>query len=1068
VRYDVLGPLEVRDGERIIDLGSRKQRAVLALLVIHARRVVSVDALIDGLWGETPPATAQGTLQAYISNLRKILEPERSRGDAPTVVVSQPPGYKIDVVEEDVDASHFEGLVARGTALLADGRFRDALSTFDEALALWRGPAYGDFSFEPFARDEIARLEKLRLSAVEHKVEAELALGHHRMLIGELRRWVEKEPLRERLRAQLALALYRDARQAEALTVLREGREYLADELGIDPGPELRDLEDRVLRQDPALQWIPSPEQAIEVRDQPGLIGREPELRVLSRAAQSARSGRGRIVLIAGDPGIGKTALVEEFSGWDHGLTIHWGHCYEGEGAPPFWPWRQILESVMSETSPASLIDAIGVSSADLVQLVPQLALHVGDNQTDTVGDPDEARFRLYVAVASALKALAGAQPLMIVVDDLHWSDSASLRLLDFVGKEIRQAHVLIVATYRDMEVGPEDALGSVSASLARLPLVERLELEGFDTEEVGSYVRSVTGSMPSAELVDEVHARSGGNPFFLSELLRLWQGDRSADKNKAMVGIPTSVRDVILRRVGSLSPATQHLLEEAAVLGRVFDVEILAALDDIGGGDALDALTPAVRSRLLVSIDPLKGRYRFSHALVRDAIYEELTPGIRMRLHVRAGEVLEKLRGADPSQSADIAAHFSQATLLGTADKAVDYAAAAAEYAMSQLAYEDAEQQYRSGLRSLEAMTSDRNRDRAELRLLRGLTTVLMMTRGYTSPEIAQELERILQLTDEIGDERERAAALWSSAVFHSSRPDMITALALSDDLLDLAAGSDDLSVQWLAHGIRGRCCWYAGALDEARHHLDLALPLIEAIDQDFIVPLLPEQDALAYCRAVLAQVMYLQGERDGALALAEENLRCAKDHRHPMPHVIALGSIVTVTAYEGDVAAFRAHVETLLEVSTRAGYSWYALASRALCGLATAHDDPERGLDKAEEVLETLEASGSLLLTGIWQPVLAAQQLAVGRPADSLRCAERGIVIAEETGHRCYLAELHRIRGEALGLTHPVDEEAIEAELHRALEIAREQGAGIFETRVEESLRKRARETSRVRSRP
>jgi DNA-binding SARP family transcriptional activator len=1069
LKYGVLGPLEVRDGERTIDLGSRKQRAVLALLLIHARRVVSVDALIDGLWGEAPPATAQGTLQAYISNLRKILEPERSRGEAPAVVVSQPPGYMIDVPEEDLDASLYESLAARGSALSGEGRFEKALKVLDDALALWRGPAYGDFTFEPFAREEIARLEELLMNVVENKVEAELALGRHRMLIGELRRWVEKEPLRERLRADLAIALYRDARQAEALATLREGREYLADELGIDPGPQLRDLEERMLNQDPALQWIAPPEQAMQVEDEQGLVGRRPELEVLSRAAQSARAGRGRILLIAGEPGIGKTALVEEFSEWDHGLKVRWGHCYEGEGAPPFWPWRQILEAVIESESPGAALDALGVRSADLVQLVPQLAPQEHETVREAAGDAEEARFRLYVAVASVLKAVAATHPLMIVLDDLHWSDSASLRLLDFVAKEIRRAHVLIVATYRDAEVEPDDPLGSVLASLARLPVVERVMLEGFDTDEVGSYIRSVIGSTPSGGLVEELHARTGGNPFFLSELLRLWQADGPEDERTQTIGgVPANIRDVILKRVGSLPPPTQRLLEQATVLGRLFDVEVLAALGETDEGETLDGMTPAVRSRLLIATDPLAGRYGFSHALVRDAIYEELMPGIRARLHLRAGEVLEELRGADPSQSADIAAHFSRATILGAADKAVNYGAMAADHAVSQLAYEDAEQQYRSALRSLERMRPGRERAVAELRLRQSLSNLLTLTRGYTSPEIAPTLERIRDLTDEVGDVRQRATALWASVTFYTALPDMNAALALSNALLQLAADSGDPSVEMLAHMARGRCGWQTGTLEEARHHLDLGVSLLDSIDQDFIVPMVAERDPETYCSNVLANVTWLQGDADEARAILEENLRRAKGHGHPLPHVTALGTCSLLGAYAGDASAVRPWIEELIEVSDRTGYPWYGLAGHALRGWAIASEDPAAGLAEMEDAVVALEASGSLFITGLVQPLFAERQLAADRPAEALRAVERGVALAEETGHRCYLAELYRIRGEALQATDPTDEEAIERALHKALEVARDQGAGAFESRIQQTLRNRAPEPSRVRSRP
>jgi DNA-binding SARP family transcriptional activator len=1057
VRYSVLGPLEVRDGERLLNLGSRKQRAVLALLLIQAGSVVSVDALIDGLWGESAPATAQGTLQAYISNLRKILEPSRAPGEPPAVLVSRPPGYVIDVAPDALDASRFEGLAARGGELLRAGRADEARAVLNEALALWRGAAYGDLAFEPFAQEEIARLEELRLNTLEDKVEAELALGRHRTLIGELRRLVEKEPLRERLRGNLALALYRDARQADALATLRGGREYLADELGIDPGPELRDLEDRMLRQDTTLEWRPLPSQSYEVGEQQGLVGRRAELDVLSRAAHSARSGRGRVLLIAGDPGIGKTTLLEEFSTWEHGLSIHWGYCHEGEGAPPFWPWRQILESLVSETSPGAVLGAAGARSADLLQVLPELATDAADEARDVVPNPEEARFRLYVAVASVLTQLARNRPLMIVLDDLHWSDSATLRLLEFVAKKIRQGHILIVATYRDIEVGPDHQLSPALASLARLPMVERVTLDGFSPQEVSSYVLSVTGSAPAEAFVDELHSRTGGNPFFLAEVLRLVEGAVKPEEVaiESIARVPANVRDVILARVGTLPPEAQRFLEEAAVLGRAFDVQALAALESVDEGEVLDALTPAVKARLIVATDPIAGDYRFSHALVRDALYEELTPGIKARLHLSWGEVLEALRASDPAHAAQIAAHYYQAGVLGAADKAVRYGTIAADHAVAQLAYEDAERLYRSALRFVDRMSRGRERDAAELRLRQGLNNVLVMIRGYTAPEIAPGLERIRELTDEVGDERQRASALWGSVSFHAVLPEMNVALGLSDDLLQLAVESDDPSVKWVAHTARGRCCWQIGSLAEARRHFDLALGLVDSVDAGFIAPMLPEQDAETYCKTVLAEVMWLQGDTDAAWKIVDEQLQRAKARGHPLPYVVALGTCSILAAYEGNVGEVKTRIEELIEIGERKGFPWYRLAGSALRGWAVAHEgDPAAGLDEMVAAMAAIEASGSRMITGMVQPLLAATQLDSGHPEEALRLVDRGLAIADETGHGYHIAELYRLRGEALQIVRPGDHGDIEAALNKALQVAREQGAGTFEARAQASL--------------
>jgi DNA-binding SARP family transcriptional activator len=258
MQFGVLGPVEVRDGDSSVPIGGGKERALLACLLLNAGEAVSSDRLIDELWGERAPPTAPKALQVYVSKLRKALGPDR--------IVTSPAGYRLDVEPGELDLDRFERLRGGGVGALAAGDPRKAAELIEAALALWRGPPLADLAFEPFAQSEAARLEELRLAALEERVEAHLALGRHRELVPELERLVEQQPLRERPRAQLMLALYRSGRQAEALDTYREGRRVLVDELGIEPGPELRALERKILEHDPALDvpasvLSPPPEQ---------------------------------------------------------------------------------------------------------------------------------------------------------------------------------------------------------------------------------------------------------------------------------------------------------------------------------------------------------------------------------------------------------------------------------------------------------------------------------------------------------------------------------------------------------------------------------------------------------------------------------------------------------------------------------------------------------------------------------------------------------------------------------------------------------------------------------------
>src|SRR6516225_12404305 len=251
--FAILGPLEVRVSGRVVPLGGPRQRAVLALLLLEANRVVSMDRLAEGIWAGHPPEGWVTTLQTYVSHLRQALEPDRARGAAGEVLVTRDRGYLLRVDREHLDAALFEEGFTAGRAALEAGRYAEAAQTLRRVLELWRGPVLANLADYAFTRPEAARLEELRLAAVEARIDADLALGRHDALTAELEQLVAGHPLRERFHAQLMLALYRCSRQADALAAYRRARDLLADELGIDPGEPLQRLHASVLAHDPAL-----------------------------------------------------------------------------------------------------------------------------------------------------------------------------------------------------------------------------------------------------------------------------------------------------------------------------------------------------------------------------------------------------------------------------------------------------------------------------------------------------------------------------------------------------------------------------------------------------------------------------------------------------------------------------------------------------------------------------------------------------------------------------------------------------------------------------------------------
>jgi DNA-binding SARP family transcriptional activator/DNA-binding beta-propeller fold protein YncE len=303
--FRLLGPLEVAANGTFLPLGGAKQRAVLALLVLHANEVVSVDRLIDELWGDSPPESAANMLQGYVSHLRKALEPDRKRGEH-ELLVSRPPGYVLQIRPDQLDAERFSRLTGEARQLLEEGDAEAAAHRFRAALALWRGPALADLAYESFARADTERLEELRLAALEDRIDADLMVGRHVVLVAELRELVATHPLRERLRGQLMVALYRSGRQAEALEVYSQGRRALREELGIEPGPALSRLQQGILGHDRELRAVAGP--------RPPLDSRIPRRRALLAAAVVVAGAVVAAVAMLGHASSAKAVSVKDDS----------------------------------------------------------------------------------------------------------------------------------------------------------------------------------------------------------------------------------------------------------------------------------------------------------------------------------------------------------------------------------------------------------------------------------------------------------------------------------------------------------------------------------------------------------------------------------------------------------------------------------------------------------------------------------------------------------------------------------------------------------------------------------
>jgi tetratricopeptide (TPR) repeat protein len=457
-------------------------------------------------------------------------------------------------------------------------------------------------------------------------------------------------------------------------------------------------------------------------------VGREAELELLESALAHATEGRGRLVLIAGEPGIGKSRLLDEVARRSEaaGALVHWGRCWEAGGAPAYWPWVQSLRGLLRSVDDDGLHPFPARAGPDLSRLLPELGERFPDLPAPPSVDPETARFRLFEATAELLRYAARTSPRLVAIDDLHAADVPSVLLLRFLAAQLVGDPVLVLAAYRDTELDPDHRLAGPLAEVLREPSVDHVHLGGLAESDVARFVEIVTGGPAPRAVSSAIHRLTGGNPLFLGEAVRLLAAEgRLDDRGVATIRhlpVPSGMRETILRRLGHLSTDCREILFPAAVLGREFSLEALQRLSGRPTRDVLTLLDEAAAARVVSGQPGAIGRLRFAHALIRDGLYDELPLPARYELHGRAGEVLEALYAGDlEPHLAELAHHFCEAAPGGDVDRAVRYARAAGDRAVRLVAYEEAVRLYGMALAALDLTPASDGAVRGKLLLALG-----------------------------------------------------------------------------------------------------------------------------------------------------------------------------------------------------------------------------------------------------------------------------------------------------------------------------------------------------------
>ncbi len=444
-------------------------------------------------------------------------------------------------------------------------------------------------------------------------------------------------------------------------------------------------------------------------------VGREREMGELNKALEEALTGQGRLVMLVGEPGIGKTRTAQQLASYAEtlGAQVWWGRCYEAEGAPSYWPWVQPIRSYVQQADPQQLTSEMGPGAADVAELVPEIHGKLPDLEPPPVLEPEQTRFRLFDSVTGFLKNAARSQCLMLVLDDLQWADRSSLRLLEFLAREMAASPILVIGTYRDVELSRQHPLSETLAQLSREPVFQRVLLRGLSPEDAAPFIEAVTSIQPHPSLAEIIYAHTEGNPYFMTEVVHLLseQDALTAPAGETAghleIRIPEGVREVIGQRLNRLSEDCNRMLSTASIIGREFDFELLRALiSEVSYDRLLEALEEASAARLIEELPQGVGQYQFAHALIQETLSAELSTLRRVRLHATIAETLEDLYGANAeAHAAKLAYHFAEAATATDTDKLVHYLLVAGERALAGYAWEEALDHFEQGLATKEGL---------------------------------------------------------------------------------------------------------------------------------------------------------------------------------------------------------------------------------------------------------------------------------------------------------------------------------------------------------------------------
>ncbi|WP_426504379.1 ATP-binding protein [Dactylosporangium sp. McL0621] len=1043
-----------RDGVEL-SAGPRQQAYLLALLLAREGRPISIDELVGLIWGEDAPASALNATHKYVGALRRLLEPALLHRKSGSYILRRGSGYLCAAGPGALDLVDFRSLVASARVQLEERRGDVALELYLEALGLWEGPAGDGMVHGPAATAIFAVLNDEFFEACVAAAELAVTLGEPERVLPPLQLAAGMAPFHEPVQASLVTALGAAGQQAAALAVFTEVRTRLAEELGIDPGHALDSAHRRVLRQNltradtrvasddtsgdgPGRAAPPAEASAPTPRN---MVGRVDELAVLRAAFADAAAGDTGLVLVEGEPGAGKTRLLEETAteAAERNAIVVWGSCLEGDGAPSMWPWIQVVDTVLGRLTPADRDDWLAGELGRLMTPRDDAAPAKTDLESS-------AQFRLFEQVLTLLDNASALRPVVLVIDDLQWAEPVSLQLLGHLASR-QPRRTLVLGALRDRAPVPSAELAKMLAAMSRLPHHRRILLGPLVLSEVVELVRRETGHRPSDAAARSVLNRTAGNPLFIQELSRfLSDGGELTEAAAAQPGVPATVRDIVLDLVSSLDEHAKELLQLAALIGRDVDLGLLARAADLDIHTCLGRLEAVEGLGLLGPAPGDPFSLRFAHDLVRESVSAAIAPQRAAANHLRIADTLDGGL-VDDSVVERLAFHLWAAGPLGEPARTVAALMRAGRRAAVKTALGTAERQLRS------AIQVARTAGLAELELaaLSELISVVQMS-SPTSSAVIELQERAEGLAFSMGRQEEATVLLYSRWMAFAFGTQYARAGSLARRLLDEGSTSSIPVVRALGLQAWGLQEVSAGRVGEGLRYLTEANP------GQLIVPAKRADDLVWYNQqlsalGMLAETTAAYGDVVGARALLDKLESMAGED--PYKITIWAGHSARTASVVGDPDWVVAVTRKGIAADPDLSFGFFGVYQRLarLWALGMTGHDPGGAATELEELIRRHLIDPPRMSIATWYGLLAELRLAEGaveQAAASLGLAEQAI---DAVGQRYAEGLILLIRArllQAQGQPGAVVKAAAEA----ARDLATSREAHLFARRAEEFM--------------